>query len=465
MIDTFKTQNFLGSLAEILKNERLLRVLIVLIITVVLVYAILYKHIDSSKIIKVLVISAILITSLRYPFILVLLLILTELNPVIFDRFAVNVPFIGPCAPRRILGFIAVIVLFINHAIIKKKFQFVSPWIWTIFLFILTVFTISNINAPYPNFTKIDMMKWFQFMVFTFLLINIADSVKKINYIFEVYVITTAIDIIYILYSQQFETRFGAFAFDPNYLAAITCIAFAYISSRMPIIKDNLRRLLYVILLIFIPAIIIFTQSRSGFIVLCSIIFLYLIRVRKNWKYLLIVTLIMLIFMTTLPEKYTSRVLGFFSKGKKELKEEPRYKLTMVAIDIFKKNPLFGGGSGAYWYEFGTKYCYEMYGKKKFKAVHNEYLKLLSENGLFGFLSVVILIFYSFSKIVKLLRKIKYEDNPEFYLSLYNVFVLFVVSYFVLNLLFSGFNILFISLVFCMENIYENRTLKKENEN
>ncbi len=173
----------------------------------------------------------------------------------------------------------------------------------------------------------------------------------------------------------------------------------------------------------------------------------------------------MLIFMTTLPEKYTSRVLGFFSKGKKELKEEPRYKLTMVAIDIFKKNPLFGGGSGAYWYEFGTKYCYEMYGKKKFKAVHNEYLKLLSENGLFGFLSVVILIFYSFSKIIKLLRKIKYEDNPEFYLSLYNVFVLFVVSYFVLNLLFSGFNILFISLVFCMENIYENRTLKKENEN
>jgi len=461
MIDTSFITDTLSTYFNFLRERRVLYFLIITLVTIGLMYAILYKRIDPKTISIGIIIMTIFIISFRNPFILILLFILTDLSPSLFDRFGVSIPFFGSIAPRRILGFLAVIILLINYAITRQKFRFATPWVWIVFLSITSSIIISNITAPYPEFAKTQIMIWFQNIVFVFLLINLLDNVKKINTLFCVYILTATINIFYILYTRKFEVRSGGFAFDPNYLAQIIIVTFSYILSRMPIIKNLYIRIFFYLLIILIPVEIILTQSRSGFLCLVLISGFYLFRIRSNWKYVIIAIIVLSILIVYLPKEYTERVIGTFQKVKEKLPNEPRFKLAKVAFEMFKRKPIFGNGSGSFWYEFGTKYSYGIYKRQRFLATHNVYLTFLAEYGLFGLISLLSFIIYSFVKFVKLLKLPHIKDDPEFFLALFNSFVLFIIFDIIIIAFFAGIPpVIFTAIVLSLERIYEEKYLK-----
>ena len=83
-----------------------------------------------------------------------------------------------------------------------------------------------------------------------------------------------------------------------------------------------------------------------------------------------------------------------------------RIKYTKTSFEIFKENPLFGIGTGA-WFGVYPKYNGEDYTDENifFTAninPHNDYLEILSENGIVTLLIFLILIFYTLYKLIKL---------------------------------------------------------------
>ncbi|MGQ9706772.1 MAG: O-antigen ligase family protein [bacterium] len=451
------------TLLDFLRKEKILSFLIIIIVAVGLMFTMIHKRISPKEISVGIIILTIIILSFRDPFLLILIFILTDLSPSLFDRFGVNLPFFGQVAPRRILGFLAVIILLIKYAITRQKFKFGTPWIWVIFLSIMSSVIISNITAPYPEAAKTQIITWFQNVVFVFLLINILDSIRKINALFIMYILTTAVNIFYIFYHRQFDVRTGGFAFDPNFLAQIIIIAFSFILSRLPIIKNFYTRVFYFLLLVFIPIEIILTRSRSGFICLVLVSFFYITRFRTNWKYVVVAMLVLSILIVYLPSKYTERVIGTFQKVKEKLPSEARFKLGKVAFDMFKRKPIFGNGSGSFWYEFGTKYSYGIFKRQRFLATHSIYLTFLAEYGLFGLISLLSFIIYSFVKFVKLLKLPRIREDPEFFLTLFNNFVLFITFDIVIIAFFSGIPpVIFTAIALSLERLYEEKYLTKE---
>jgi len=445
-----------------LRGRRILYFLIITIITVVLMFTLLYKRMDPRTITIGIIIITIFILSFRNPYLLILIFILVDLSPVIFDRFDVSIPFLGKVAPRRMLGFLAIIILLIKSAITRQKLRFGTPWIWIIFLSIMASVILSNINALYPIAAKTQIMAWFQNMVFIFLLINLLDSVKKINTLFIVYILTTVINILYIFYTRQFESRSGGFAFDPNYLSQIIMVTFSYILSRMPVIKNSYTRIFYYLLIIFIPIEIVLTKSRSGFLCLLIVSALYLFRIHTNWKYVIVAMIVLSILIVYLPKEYTERTTGIFQKVKEKLPSESRFKLAKVAFEMFKKKPLFGNGSGSFWYELGTKYSFGIFKRQRFLVTHNVYMTFLAEYGIVGFMSLIIFIIYSFVKFIRLLKLPRIKEDPEFFLSLFNSFVLFITFNIIIIAFFAGIPpVLFIAIALSLEHIYEEKYLQK----
>ena len=83
-----------------------------------------------------------------------------------------------------------------------------------------------------------------------------------------------------------------------------------------------------------------------------------------------------------------------------------RIKYTKTSFEIFKENPLLGIGTGA-WFGHYPKYNGEDYTDDNifFTAninPHNDYLEILSENGMVTLLIFLILIFYTLYKLIKL---------------------------------------------------------------
>ena len=83
-----------------------------------------------------------------------------------------------------------------------------------------------------------------------------------------------------------------------------------------------------------------------------------------------------------------------------------RIKYTKFSFEIIKDNPLFGIGTGA-WFGYYPKYSGEEYTDENifFTAninPHNDYLEILSENGIVTLLIFLILIFYTLYKLIKL---------------------------------------------------------------
>ena len=99
-------------------------------------------------------------------------------------------------------------------------------------------------------------------------------------------------------------------------------------------------------------------------------------------------------------------------------------------LEIFKKNPIMGIGSGnfaAYTAENSYLYVGKYLEIPENMAPHAFFIQLLAENGIFGFIAMVMIFLILAKVIFEEKRYLKYRDGKEYILGLRMFYLSFMI--------------------------------------
>lgn len=187
----------------------------------------------------------------------------------------------------------------------------------------------------------------------------------------------------YLGWDEHLYRLFSSFL-DPNFAGSFFVI---YLMFLLVSFKNKVNKFIFILSFIAI----FLTYSRSAYIMLIISVVIFLV-LKKKLKLILsfIVLFIVCIFIlskTSLSSEGTNLL--------RTASGEARLDSAKIAIDIFKKNPVFGVGFDAY------RYAQHRYGflNKNWENVHsgagtdNSFLFILATSGVLGFASFLYLIF------------------------------------------------------------------------
>lgn len=198
------------------------------------------------------------------------------------------------------------------------------------------------------------------------------------------------------------------------------------------------------ILFLFINLVGVFCSKSKG--VFLGIVFIAILFLFQRYKKMILIVVLLVVFTFLISNPIKNRFE--FSIGEEKYSAE-RINIWKMSLEIFQDNPFFGVGPNNFKnvaknYNFKQTHGPANYFKVPAQT-HNDYFKLLVENGLFGFL-MIMLLFFGF------IRKIKQDkvlNLPELLL----LFLLFQSLFF--NILFKPF-FLFM-FIFLLKIIFEKK--------
>ena len=170
------------------------------------------------------------------------------------------------------------------------------------------------------------------------------------------------------------------------------------------------KKKIYILSIIFVlvEALVFISGERTAFfyINLSAVFIIFLIKDYKLYRFLILLASAILIvsiinFSSDIKERMIDSTLNQmgYNSSKKVIFSNEHQDQYMTAINMFKKNPLFGVGIK----QFRNKCNYEKYKSGRFSCSshpHNIYLQFLSELGLTGFLFIFYLfVIFSYKTI------------------------------------------------------------------
>lgn len=111
---------------------------------------------------------------------------------------------------------------------------------------------------------------------------------------------------------------------------------------------------------------------------------------------------------------------------------DSRIKLYRTALKMIKDNPIWGVGNGnyvAYYAPYTKRYPYLGFGIKRY-AVHNSYLKVFSELGIFGIGAFIGLVLFVLLKMKWLIKNLEYGRTKVFFLGVMTS----IICFFIMNI-------------------------------
>jgi O-antigen ligase len=294
--------------------------------------------------------------------------------------------------------------------------------------FFLIVTFLSSLQAKYPLYA---IRNWLNILILavTFLyakyfasqstIENIAKFIILVSCIVSLYAILQKFNIDIYSWETNFGGRPGSTFGNPNFLAG-------YLGVTLPISLSTYLQtanFFYLIAALLIFSSLLFTGTRGAWIacaVSLVIFFASAINTTKKLKKHLIYVFVFLVVCILITTPFViSRIRNLFNMADPSVKE--RIFKWMTAYEIFKDKPLLGTGLG------NLKVHYAIYQAKVRKKnmgialrgtsesnVHNDYLQLLSETGVFGimgYISIFVIFFYSFVKKYFSYKSLK--DNTQ----------------------------------------------------
>lgn len=164
-------------------------------------------------------------------------------------------------------------------------------------------------------------------------------------------------------------------------------------------------------------------QSR-GLVLTIILNFLTIILLKKGWKklnlkFLGVLIIALIVFFMVIPDNIKdgtlARFLGlgliFDSSADVSDLSESRAQLLQRGISIFRENPIIGVGAGSYMY----------YGGVNISISHNDYLLVLAEQGIIGFLIFVVLILSFVKMSFKTYMRTKSEIDQSILVSVIGI--------------------------------------------
>lgn len=276
-----------------------------------------------------------------------------------------------------------------------------------------------NFNLPYPISTENPMLKsWKNYSIMLMMYVlsyySLKNNGKEHRNI--ILIITMVILFISLRSYRSFSPRetfvedsrasgpFWIVGLGSNHFGAFITNYCSILLGIMIFEKNKWRKLLFLGTIIIGIHPLFFSYSRGSY--LAALLVIIFFGILKSRILLLLAFLILLAWNIILPTSVIDRIKMTKSEsGELEQSASARLMLWDHAIDIFKKNPIFGTGFGSFEYSLPEGI--------KWKDTHNYYLKILSEQGIIGFSLLLIILLKAFKSGWKLfkIRKNDFEGG------------------------------------------------------
>ena len=314
-----------------------------------------------------------------------------------------------------VCGFVGLIVMLLKREKILMLFSEGSIKFLTVFIILFMIISFSSIVYADNKAKAIsEGLRFLEYIMIFYFIVILCDS-KTIDRSFKLFYIIMLIASCYGVLQFVFKWpsdysaggllgrgRIFATFVNPNYWgAAINLVIFYPLINLFE--RKNKNNIYDIIALAIFFFNLFFSSTRGswlGFVL--GVFTLGLIKYRKQATYALGIIFAMLLLPIT-----RTRFLDLFNVTE-------RFNLWKTGIYMFKDNFWFGVGNGNYISEYRNYVVIkhkELYlGKKEF-SVHNSYLKMLAELGIFGGITFTIIymsIFYISFRIYK--ESIKYKQ-------------------------------------------------------
>lgn len=213
-------------------------------------------------------------------------------------------------------------------------------------------------------------------------------------------------------YSDQYEQveylgkwckQYSGLFYEVSYAAVIIAVSIVVMFVDLVWTAKETNRVLSILMMILSYFAIILTGKRSFMLLLpVALITLYILYVRKHLKVIHIVFIMIGIVAFCIKSgeifDLVEKILAKGSnKGVIELSERGRFWL--LALDMFKENPILGTGLNSFDIKFNLSGIRSI--KYDFAGAHNIYIQLLGETGILGIFFYLGAILSSFFKGIK----------------------------------------------------------------
>ena len=374
---------------------------------------------------------------------------------IIIPLFLITGPFLTDLAFS-----IVALYFFFKYRKIDNSIYLVNYFFY-IFLFFWAVILISSILAVDRNLSLSNTFFYFRFFLFSicflYILNNNENLIKKLFYVLlfcysilffdSIFQSYFKINLIGMPINQEYEGRrissfFGDELVLGSYIARLSPLImgiFFYLSSKKKFINEN-----YFIIFLFFSEIAIFLSGERTALLLYNFFIVLLVIFINDYKRLKIkiififISSLVLLFSLDIPSK--KRILDETLRHLKPENYNSKYVIInkqyhehfISSFRIFKDNKLIGVGPKNF-----RIVCHEKkYNLSKITCSthpHNTYLQLLSETGIFGFLTVFIIFltlvyFLLKNYILSVNGKKLIFDNLEICLILHFIISLFPLT-------------------------------------
>lgn len=183
-------------------------------------------------------------------------------------------------------------------------------------------------------------------------------------------------------YDKRVEGPFWVMGLGANHIGAFVA-HYGAVLLGLYVLDDNKRRhWLYAATLLFSMHSLFFSYSRGAYI--GALAALGFIGLMKKRSYLLLIVALVIFWQTVLPPTVVERIaMTEAPTGELEASAGKRVELWERAVDLFESHPIFGIGFGAFSYSVSIEGLTD---------THNFYMRMLSEQGIIGFLLFVAVL-------------------------------------------------------------------------
>jgi O-antigen ligase len=321
----------------------------------------------------------------------------------------------------------------------KKGFEKTSTTSIIILFIVVSYLSLWNssmrFSLPLPvtpsNELFVDWKNYAQMIFLYFLVLNVVkdeDQQKALVVIMSVVVLFISIRSYRnftggdaFSYDRRYGGPFEAIGLGANHLGAFISYTSAVFLGLFFYDNDKRRKWLYLSTVLFSIHPLFFAYSRGAYLASLGVLAFYAI-VKKR-SLLILVAAILLAWQTLLPASVIDRIMMTeTAEGELEASAASRLVLWEQAKDAFKLNPVFGVGFGGFRF-FVPK-------GQAITDPHNFYFKTLSEQGIIGFVFLILILLMGFNSGWRLFR----SGKTPFYKGLGFGFMGCIVSYVIKNL-------------------------------
>ena len=286
---------------------------------------------------------------------------------------------------------------------------------------------VSKIISFWPAMDKAlvisDLLKWAEILAFAILVFNF----KYFKYIYWILFLVTFSPVLISLWSTIINLNFfSGYRVLPGYPSVFS------LSLLLPFAK-NFFLIGFICIFLIIASILSIT--RGAWVAMLVVLSYYiLVNSRDNKKYIfkmvgiILITILVLVNIPAVQNNIYRRTLNPLLTDSTSNFE--RSGMIALCIDIFRGNPIIGIGSGNF-ATYAAENPYLFKGKyleiPENTAPHAFFLQLLAENGIFGFIAMIMIFLILAKVLFGEKRYLEYRDGKEYILGLRMFYLSFMI--------------------------------------